>query len=208
MSLDSLQDVLHEQLRDLLSAEKQLTKALPKMAKAASSEELREAIEDHLQVTEGHVQRLVQIFDKLGEPPKAKTCKAMQGLIEEGGEVIKEKRESEPSAIDAALIAAAQRVEHYEISAYGSARAFAEALGHMDIANLLQQTLDEESQADEILGNVAKSVNTDALSAADDSDSDADESASLPERTNGATQRRAASRSVGMAATGRRRAPR
>ena len=159
MSLDSLADVLNEQLRDLMSAEKQLVKALPKMVKAASTDELRQAIEQHLQETEGHVERLVEIFELMDEKPKAKTCKAMQGLLEEGQEVIGEKRASAPAAIDAALIAAAQRVEHYEISAYGSARAFAEALGLQEVANLLQQTLEEESEANETLNRIAESVN-------------------------------------------------
>jgi len=172
MSLETLRDVLNEQLQNLLNAEKQLVKALPKMAKAASTDELREAFENHLEETRGHVERLGEIFDLMGQKPKGKTCKAMQGLIEEGKEIIEEKSGGTPAAVDAALIAGAQRVEHYEISAYGSARVFAEQLGLTDVAKLLLETLDEESQANETLTEVAKSVNA---AAATDASQDEDE---------------------------------
>jgi ferritin-like metal-binding protein YciE len=173
MYLDTLQDVLNDQLRDLLNAEKQLVKALPKMAKASSSADLRKAIENHLEETQGHVERLTEIFELLGESPKGKTCKAMEGLIEEGKEIIEDKSEGAPAAVDAALIAAAQRVEHYEISAYGSARAFAEQLGLTQVAKLLQKTLDEESEANETLTEVAKSVNSAATTDASDDQEEA-----------------------------------
>lgn len=165
--MDTLRDLLIEELSDLYSAEKQLVMALPKMAKASSSENLRQAFEDHLQETEGHVSRLEQIFEELEEKPKRKKCKAMEGLIEEGSEIIKEKEASPVK--DCALIGAAQRVEHYEIAAYGTARAIAEVLGLSNAAKTLQETLDEEGDADKKLNNLAESeVNESALSVGSD----------------------------------------
>lgn len=186
--METLQDVLEDQLMDLLNAEKQLVKALPKMAKTASSEELREAIEEHLEVTEGQVERLNEIFALLDQKPRSKTCKAMEGLVEEGKEVIEEKSEGAPAAIDAALIAAAQRVEHYEISAYGSARTFAEVLGLDEIAKLLQQTLDEESEADETLTKIAKSINAAAAQLREE-DQELEESPSRKQSNGNRTRR-------------------
>ncbi|HET9887321.1 MAG TPA: ferritin-like domain-containing protein [bacterium] len=156
MSMENLQDTLEEMLKDLYNAEKQLTKALPKMAKAATTPELKDAIEEHLAVTEGHVNRLEEVFGELDLPVRGKHCAGMEGLIEEGKEVLEMKTESAPEALDAALIAAAQKVEHYEISAYGSARAFAELLGHERVAQLLEQTLDEESETNETLTRIAE----------------------------------------------------
>lgn len=162
--MESLKELLVEELSDLLSAEKQLVAALPKMAKAANSEKLRTAIEDHLEETKGHVSRLERAFEQLDEKPKRKKCKAMEGLIEEGSEVIKE--DGVPEVKDAAIIGAAQRVEHYEIAAYGTARAMAETLSLPEIADLLQQTLDEEGNADKTLNDIATSeVNEGALAA-------------------------------------------
>lgn len=159
-STTSLQDLLIDELKDLYSAEKQLLKALPKMADAASDEPLRQAILDHLEETKQHVTRLEQAFTSLGESPKAKTCKAMQGLLAEGEKAITKKA---PDPLrDAGLIGAAQRVEHYEIAAYGTARAFAEELGLDDVAGLLQSTLDEEGAADKKLTSLATSVNKSA----------------------------------------------
>src|SRR6476660_4815156 len=140
MSLESLRDLYIEELRDLYNAENQLVKALPKMAKAASAPELRAAFEEHLAVTEGQVERLDQIFEKLGERATGKKCVAMEGLIEEGKELMKE--EAEPSVLDAALISAAQKVEHYEIAGYGCVRTYAQRLGRDDDADLLQATLE------------------------------------------------------------------
>jgi ferritin-like metal-binding protein YciE len=161
MALNTLHDLYVDELKDLYSAENQLVKALPKMAKAASDPKLRQAFESHLEETKGHVQRLETIFKELDESPKGKKCKAMEGLIEEGGEILKE--DGQPSVIDAALIAAAQRVEHYEMAAYGSTRTFATLLGFEDAANLLQETLDEEAKADKKLTEVAETeVNPDA----------------------------------------------
>jgi ferritin-like metal-binding protein YciE len=152
--LETLKDLFIEELRDLYSAEKQIVKALPKMKKAAHADELKAAFEEHLEQTKGHVARLEQIFETLGEKPTGKTCKAMEGLVEEGSEMIHEK--AEPAVKDAGLIAAAQRVEHYEMAGYGSARTFAEHLKMNDAAKLLQETLDEEEATDEKLTTLAE----------------------------------------------------
>jgi ferritin-like metal-binding protein YciE len=152
MRLSTLNEVFADQLGDLKSAEEQLTQALPKMAMAASTPELREAFEEHLEETRGHVQRLQQIEQMVGHVPD-ETCKAMKGLVEEGAEII--NAPGDPVAKDVALIAAAQRVEHYEIAAYGTARALAKELDLKDAAGLLGDTLDEESAADEKLTSIA-----------------------------------------------------
>ncbi|HEX8204211.1 MAG TPA: ferritin-like domain-containing protein [Isosphaeraceae bacterium] len=156
MKLDSLQKLYVEELRDLYSAENQILKALPKMAKAASSPELQAAFQQHLEVTKGQVQRLEQIFETLGKSPKGKKCKAMEGLVEEGQELM--SADAEPEVLDAGLIAAAQRVEHYEIAGYGTVRTYAQLLGDQEAADLLQQTLDEEAQTDEALSQLAESL--------------------------------------------------
>jgi ferritin-like metal-binding protein YciE len=156
MSLDSLHDLFVNELKDLYSAENQLLKALPKMAKAASASELKAAFEEHLEVTRGHVQRLETVFEGLGASPKGKKCKAMEGLVEEGKEVIEE--EGKHAVRDAALIGAAQRVEHYEMAGYGCVRTFAKLLGFDDAAALLQATLDEEGEADKKLTELAETV--------------------------------------------------
>lgn len=153
MKLPTLASLLTDQLKDLHSAEAQLVKALPKMAKKASSDGLKEAILAHLEETKGHVDRLDRIGEILSVKLGGKKCKAMEGLVEEGSEVL--EADGPGPIIDAALIAAAQRVEHYEISAYGTARAIAERLEHADVAELLQKTLDEESAADEKLTGIA-----------------------------------------------------
>jgi ferritin-like metal-binding protein YciE len=155
--MDNLRDLLIDELKDLYNAEKQLTKALPRMAKAAGSPKLRDAFVDHLEVTEGQIERLEKIFAELDMPAKSKPCHAMKGIIEEGKEVLDMKKEAHPAVLDAALVAAAQKVEHYEISSYGSCRAHAEALGLKKVAQLLQQTLDEESEANELLNTIAES---------------------------------------------------
>ena len=154
MELQSLQDLFVEQLKDIYSAENQLIKALPKMAKAASDPNLQSAFTEHLEQTKGHAQRLEQIFEKLGASPRGKKCKAMEGLIEEGKETMEE--EGEPTVLDAGLIAAAQRVEHYEIAAYGTVRSYAKTLGDDEAAELLQQTLDEEGETDKKLTGLAE----------------------------------------------------
>jgi ferritin-like metal-binding protein YciE len=159
LSLERMDDLLLIELEDLYDAETRLTKALPQMAAAASNARLKKAFNDHYRETEQHVGRLERAFEALGHSPSRETCEAMKGLISEGSEII--SADGDSSVKDAALIAAAQRVEHYEISAYGSARTFAKRLGHTQIANLLQQTLDEEYAADEKLNKIAESaVNT------------------------------------------------
>ena len=154
MSMDSLKKLYIDELKDLYSAETQLVKALPKMAKKATSPELKKAFTDHLEETKGHVERLEEIFEELDEKPTGKTCKGMKGLIEEGEEVIDE--DGDDAVLDAALIGAAQRVEHYEMAGYGVARTFATILGEDDAADLLQETLDEEGEADKKLTQIAE----------------------------------------------------
>ena len=154
MSLDSLQKLFVTELKDIYNAEKQLVTALPRIAKAAGSPRLAEAITKHLKETEGHVARLEEIFQSLGLPARGKKCKGMEGLLEEGKEVMEE--EAQESVRDAALISAAQKVEHYEIAAYGCLRSYAQILGHNDAAKLLEQTLKEEEAADEKLNELAE----------------------------------------------------
>lgn len=154
MEMQDLQDLYVEELRDLFNAEKQLLKALPKMAKKAVHESLKQAFTTHLEQTKGHVERLEQIFEKLGKRAGGKTCKAMQGIVEEGKEMMEEATEE---VMDAALIAAAQRAEHYEIAGYGTVRTYAKLLGDNQAARLLQQTLDEEGDTDKKLSQLAES---------------------------------------------------
>ena len=173
--MNTLMDALVDEVRDLYHAEKQLVKALPKMAKAASSDELREALVSHLSETENQVGRLEQVFELLEEKPRAKTCAGMAGIIEEGADALKE--DAEPAVLDAMIIAAAQRAEHYEMAAYGTAAAWAEGLGLSEVAELLRDTLDEEKAADEKLTALAEAGINDAASAgAEDDDQDEDES--------------------------------
>ncbi len=153
MKMNSLDDLLHDQLRDLYSAEGQILRALPRLIRKAATQELRQALEDHRRETRGQVERLRLVARMVGVRLLGKKCKAMDGLLREGKEAMKNK--GNPLLLDAALIAAAQRVEHYEISAYGTARALAEQLGHEEAAALLQQTLDEEAAADEKLTAIA-----------------------------------------------------
>jgi len=154
--LDTLRTLWIEEMRDLYNAENQLLKALPKMAKRASTPQLKEAFENHLEETQTHVERLEEIFSKLGKKPTGKTCKGMKGLVEEGSEMMKE--DGPDSVLDAGIIAAAQRVEHYEIAGYGAARTFASLLGEDEAEDLLQSTLDEEGAADEKLTEIAESI--------------------------------------------------
>lgn len=156
MAMDSLKELYLEQLRDLYSAETQILKALPDMVQKASHSELRDGFEMHRKQTETQVQRLEQIFDDLGESPKGHHCKGMEGLLKEGQEMIREKGDA--SVLDAGLIAAAQRVEHYEIAGYGTVRTLANTLGLENQARLLQETLDEEGQTDHKLTGLAERV--------------------------------------------------
>jgi ferritin-like metal-binding protein YciE len=162
VKLESLRDLFVSELKDLYSAENQILKALPKMAKAASTPELRTAFEEHLEQTQGHVERLEQIFETLGGSPKGKKCKAMEGLIEEGKEML--EADAEPTVRDAGLIAAAQRVEHYEMAGYGCVRTYARLLHEDKSAALLQETLDEEEETDKKLTELAEGlVNVEAM---------------------------------------------
>lgn len=153
MPFETMQDLMLDQLKDIYSAEQQLTQALPKLAEKASTEELAQAFRDHLGETQEQIRRLDQIFKQLGETPGNKKCKGMAGLIEEGKEVLDE--DGDPAVIDAALIAGAQRAEHYEISAYGSVKALAALLGHREIVKLLDESQNEETAADKKLSLIA-----------------------------------------------------
>jgi ferritin-like metal-binding protein YciE len=162
MEMESLKDLFLEELQDLYSAENQLLKALPKMAKSASSPELKKSFEKHLEETKVHAERIEQICEEMGEKPKGPKCKAMEGLLEEGKEVISEH--DDPEVLDAALICAAQKVEHYEIASYGTARSWAELMDMSDAVKLLEQTLEEEKMTDEKLTKLAmESINIEAM---------------------------------------------
>ena len=161
MASNTLAELYVEELKDLYSAEKQILKALPKLVKAAKHDELKQAFETHLRQTEGHVERLERVFKQLGESPKGKKCRGMEGVLEEGAELIGE--DPNPSVLDAGLISKAQHVEHYEMAGYGSVCAWARLLGHNDQATLLGQTLDEEKKTDALLTDLAnQSINADA----------------------------------------------
>jgi ferritin-like metal-binding protein YciE len=160
MAKQTLKDLYVDELKDLFNAENQLLKTLPKMAKAASSEELKQGFEEHLEQTRGHVERLEQIFNSLEESPKGKKCMGMEGLVKEGSEVMDE--DFDGALMDAALIGAAQRVEHYEIAAYGTVAEFAGILGETEHKTLLEETLQEEKDTDEKLTQLAKQINPQA----------------------------------------------
>jgi ferritin-like metal-binding protein YciE len=186
----TLHDAFIDELRDTYDAERQLLKALPKLAKKATSAELRQAFEAHLEETRGHVDRLEQVFEGLGEKVRGKHCDGIAGIIEEGKAIMEE--DFDESTMDACLIAAGQRAEHYEMAAYGTLVAWARAMGHTDAADLLQQTLDEEGEADKKLSAIADGgINQ---SAADMAHSDEDEE---PAATAGAGKKRAAARAAG-----------
>lgn len=162
MEMKDLEDLFHDELKDTYDAEHQIVKALPKMIKAATSPKLKKAFETHLTETEEHIARLQQVFEAIGKKPARKSCKAMKGLIEEGSEVIKEK--ADPDVKDAALIASAQRIEHYEMAAYGCLRTYAGHLGLKDAKKMLQKTLDNEGATDQKLTDLATSdINVKAL---------------------------------------------
>jgi len=163
MDLNSLKDLFIDELRDLYDAEDQITEALPKLIAKAKNPELKSALEEHLEVTRGQVKRLEQIFNRLGEKPTGESCKGMKGLIKEGDDM--SSRDGDGSVIDAAIISSAQRVEHYEIAGYGTVRTYAELLGEQEFANLLQQTLDEEKEADQKLNEIARTINVQAKAA-------------------------------------------
>jgi ferritin-like metal-binding protein YciE len=154
-TMDTLEELLQDELKDIYDAEKQLTKALPKLAKKATNEELREAIEDHLNQTMQHIERLEQAFEQMGMPARGKKCEGMQHLIGEGDEMISDTEDGD--ARDAVMIAAAQKVEHYEIASYGTIRTWANLLGHSDVAALMEETLEEEKETDQRLTSIAES---------------------------------------------------
>ncbi len=165
MEVDSLQKLYVEELKDLYSAEKQILQALPKMVKKATHPQLKAAFQEHLEVTQVQLERLDQIFEALGKSPRGKKCKGMEGLIEEGKEVMQEDMDDD--VLDAALIAAAQRIEHYEMAGYGTVRTYAQLLGDKNASKLLQQTLDEEGEADKKLTQLAEStINVEAMAEA------------------------------------------
>jgi len=169
MEMSNLQDLLVENLKDLYSAETQMLKAMPKVAKAVESDELRAALQKHMKETETHVQRLEKIAEKMGEKPKGKKCKGMEGLLEENKEMMEE--DAEPDVMDAGLIVGLQKVEHYEIAGYGSAVTFAKLLGDNESARLLAQTLDEEERADKLLTQIAEtSINVEAAAGGSEDD--------------------------------------
>jgi ferritin-like metal-binding protein YciE len=151
---NNLNDLFVQQLKDLYDGEMQLTEALPKMAQAATSSQLKNAFQEHFRETQGHVQRLEQVFRAINQQPKRETCPAMKGMIKEGSDIISAK--GDPTVRDAALIAAAQRVEHYEMAGYGTVRTFAQQLGRSDLAQILQETLNEEGAADKKLTSIAE----------------------------------------------------
>lgn len=166
MRNESMRQLYIDELRDLYNAETQLVKALPKMARASSNAGLRQGFEEHLRQTSEHVSRLEQIFEMLDEKPTGKKCLGMEGLVKEGAETMKE--DYDDAVMDAAIIGAAQRVEHYEIAGYGTVRALAELMGEDEHVSLLEQTLEEEKQTDEKLSQVAEEINSHAISGAED----------------------------------------
>ena len=157
MSVDTIEKLFIAELKDLYSADNQITRALPKMVKAATSADLKKAFESHLRETEGQIERLVEICNMLGTNPKGKSCEGMKGVLEEGSSMLHDSAEGDVR--DAALISAAQRVEHYEMAAYGTVRAYARLLGQPKVAKLLEETLDEEKAADQKLTSIAQKVN-------------------------------------------------
>ena len=191
--MKSLRDSLVDEIKDMYNAEKQLTKALPKLAKNATNPELRAALESHLEETREQVARLEQVFELLDETAKGKHCAGMAGIIEEGKSVMEE--EFDDTTMDACLIASAQRVEHYEMAAYGTLVAWAQAMGHDEAADLLQQTLDEEKAADEKLSTLAEGgINQDAASAAHPDGDDDEAPAPAKKRAKPAPAKKAAKR--------------
>lgn len=167
MPVKSLDDLFLEEVKDLFDAEKRLTKALPKLAKAARSDRLRDAFESHLAETQEHVRRLEQVFKLLEKPARGKKCPAMVGLIEEGAELIKQSKMMDAAVVDAGLICGAQKVEHYEIAAYGTLASWSELMGRSDVTDLLEQTLAEEKAADQKLSEISSQVNVMAESTID-----------------------------------------
>lgn len=192
--MENLKELLLEELKDLYSAEKQIVKALPKIIRGVASEDLKSAIQEHLEITKGQVTRLEEVFSQLEEKPKAKHCKGMEGLLSEGAEILEEQ---EASVLrDLQIIGAAQRVEHYEMAAYGTARAIAEQLEHSETVDLLNQTFDEEEEADKKLTEVAESLYGEAQSGAEEAEAEGDEEESPTRATAGRAMNRRTARSA------------
>ena len=199
MSAENLNELFVEEVRDIYDAEKQLVKALPKMARATESQELRAAFEEHLEITKAHVSRLEEVFKLLGMAARGKTCEGMKGLIEEGAEAMEEM---EGTVLDAALIASAQKVEHYEIATYGTLATFADVLGMQDAKDLLGQTLEEEKEADEKLTQIAGQINPEAEQGEDAARNDkAEDDEDGAMATVGASRSASRSRASGNGAT-------
>jgi len=198
VEINSLRELYVEHLRDLYDAENQLLKALPKVAKEASSEELRQAIDEHLEQTRDQAERLEQIFEQLGEKAKGKKCKGMQGLLEEAQETLDEDMEEDTK--DAAIIAAAQRVEHYEIAAYGTVKSMASLLDEEEAANLLEETLNEEKETDQLLTEISEEVNSRA-----EGERSSDVSMKPMRRSSSTTSRSQSSRQSARSASKRKR---
>jgi ferritin-like metal-binding protein YciE len=190
MKENSLRDLYIDELRDLYNAETQLVKALPKMAKASTNDQLRQGFEEHLRQTSEHVSRLEQIFEQLGEKPSGKKCIAMEGLVKEGSETMKE--DFEDAVMDAAIIGAAQRVEHYEIAAYGTVRDFAQILGEEEQVSLLEQTLEEEKETDQKLTELAQGINEEANQAGESEGQNEEEGGAGTRTRAGSKSKRAA----------------
>ena len=199
MAAENLQELFVEELRDVYDAEKQITKALPKMAKAVESDELRAAFEEHLGITRMHINRLEEVFKSLGLAARGKTCDGMKGLLEEGQSHMEEL---EGSTLEAALIGAAQRVEHYEIAAYGTLATWAELLGYQDAKDLLGQTLEEEKEADEKLTGIAGQINPEAEN---EEEGDANEQSGMAMASARANRSASASRGRSAASKGKKR---
>jgi len=202
----TLKSLLIDELRDIYHAERQLVRALPKLAKAATSPDLREALESHLAETEQQVSRVEQAFELLNESAKTKTCAGMMGIVEEGSELIKESDKG--AALDAGIIAGAQRAEHYEMAAYGSLMAWARALGHDDVAELLSESLEEEKAADKKLTELAEAGLNDAAASASESDDDAEEVGDEDEDEDKPRSKRQAPMAAGGNGNGRGKASR
>ena len=208
MASHNLRDAFVDEIKDLYSAEKQLTKALPKLAKAATNDELREAFESHLEETEGHISRLEQVFELLDEKPRAKHCAGIAGIIEEGGDTL--QQDAEDAVMDACLIAAGQRAEHYEMAAYGTVIAWSEALGLNDVAMILKETLAEEKAADKKLSMLAESGINQAATAGESEEmqEDDEEESTRPSGAAAPMERSASARSASSVSAGNGRSTR
>lgn len=186
-SMDSLEDLLQDELKDIYDAEKQLTKALPKLIKKASNAELKEALDAHLQETQQHIERLEQVFEQFGMPARGKKCEGMQHLIAEGSDMIAECDEDDTR--DAVIIAAAQKCEHYEIASYGTIRVWANLLGQSDAGTILEETLNEEKEADQKLTAIAESFVNAAAAKGEDSDDEEEEAPAVTQGARGASSK-------------------